>query len=48
MAMTGRRLELRPEWKRLASKEMDSEAMVFMALLPYKGGGVGGGICFAN
>ena len=42
MAMTGRRLELRPEWKRLASKEMDSEAMVFMTLLPYKGGKGGG------
>ena len=38
MTMTGRRLELRPEWKRLAFKEMDSEAMVFMTLLPYKGG----------
>ena len=48
MAMTGRRLELRPGWKRLASKEMDSEAMVFMTLLPYKGGRVGGWICVAN
>ena len=48
MTMTGPRLELRPKWKRLAFKEMDSEAMVFMTLLPYKGGRVGGGICFAN
>ena len=38
MKITGPRLELRPEWKRLAFKEMDSEAMVFMTLLPYKGG----------
>ena len=43
MKMTGPRLELRPEWKRLAFKEMDSEAMVFMTLLPYKGGRVGEG-----
>ena len=42
MAKTGHRLELRPEWKRLASKEMDSEAMVFMTLLPYKEGKGGG------
>ena len=48
MTMTGRRLELRPEWKRLAFTEMDSEAMVFMTLLPYKGGRVGGGICFVS
>ena len=27
MAMTGCRLELRPEWKRLASKEMDAKAI---------------------
>ena len=39
MTMTEPRLELRPEWKRLAFKEMDSEAMVFMTLLPYKGEG---------
>ena len=45
---TGPRLELRPECKRLAFKEMDSEAMVFMTLLPYKWGMGGGGICFAS
>ena len=39
ITMTEPRLELRPEWKRLAFKEMDSEAMVFMTLLPYKGEG---------
>ena len=48
ITMTEPRLELRPEWKRLAFKEMDSEAMVFMTLLPYKGGRVGGGICFVS
>ena len=48
MTMTEPRLELRPEWKRLAFKEMDSEVMVFMTLLPYKGGRVGGGICFVS